>query len=223
MIVLGLDGALGGFSCAIAVDDTIAASLRIDGNVALEGGLEAIQTVFERAGVQPRELDRIAVGLGPGGFTGLRVTIAYAKSLAQAWHVQLAGISSFDVLEFGRDTERVLSVVVGRPGIISARYREGETQRRGSGRASDVLAAILPPPDESALAVVGGAKDVFAYLAEGGFIVDPLAPLVTPHAAAVALAGVDARPASSIHEVRADYGEAPAARVPVFRPSARKR
>ncbi len=223
MIVLGLEGALGGFSASIAVDEEIAASVSVEGNVALEAGLGAVREALDAAAFDAAQLDRIAVGVGPGGFTGLRITIAYAKSLAQAWHVPLAGITSFDALEFRHDFERVLTVVVGRPGIISARYREGGTERRGSGKASDVLAGILPPPDAAPLPVLGAPEDVFAYLAEGGFILDPRLPLVTPPAAAVALAGMHARAAASIHEVRADYGEAPAAKVPVFKPTERKR
>ncbi len=223
MRVLGLDGALGGFSASIAVDETVAAAISIAGNVALEAGLGAVRELLDGANVTPAQLDRIAVGIGPGSFTGLRITIAYAKSLAQAWRIPLAGISSFDALEYGHHDDRVLSVVVGRPGIISARYREGATQRRASGKASEVLPQILPPADERPLAVLGAPEDVFAYLAEGGFIVKSRPPLVTPPAAAFALAGVDARVADTIHEVRADYGEAPAANVPTFRPTERKR
>ncbi|MBV8637219.1 MAG: tRNA (adenosine(37)-N6)-threonylcarbamoyltransferase complex dimerization subunit type 1 TsaB [Candidatus Eremiobacteraeota bacterium] len=223
MIVLGLDGALGGFSASIAVDDAVVATISIAGNVALEAGLGAVRELLDGAHYEPSQLNRIAVGVGPGSFTGLRITIAYAKSLAQAWRIPLAGISSFDALEYGRSAERALTVVVGRPGIISARYRDGSAQRRASGKASDVLANILPRVDERTLPVLGAPEDVFAYLAEGGFIVEPRSPIVTPPAAAIALAGVHARAAASIHEVRADYGEAPAAHVPTFRPTDRKR
>lgn len=223
MTVLGIDGALGGFSAAVTTDGRIVASVSVAGNVALESGLGAVREALEGAQCLPDRLDRIAVGIGPGSFTGLRITIAYAKSMAQAWHVPLVAISSFDALEYGHNVDPALSVVVGRPGIISARYRESQTHRRASGKPTDVLAQILPDPGEKPLAVLGAPEDVFAYLAEGGFIVNPLAPLVTPPAAAVALAGVSARVAESIHEVRADYGEAPAANVPVFRPTERKR
>ncbi len=223
MTVLGLEGALGGFSASVAVRGRIASAVSVAGNVALESGLGAVREALDGAHCLPDQLDRIAVGVGPGSFTGLRITIAYAKSLAQAWRVPLVAVSSFDALEYGHDIDPVLSVVVGRPGIISARYREGQTHRRASGKPSDVLAQILSAPNEKPLAVVGAPEDVFAYLAEGGFIVNLLAPLVTPPAAAVAMAGASSRPAASIHEVRADYGEAPAANVPVFRPTERKR
>ncbi|MBV8489934.1 MAG: tRNA (adenosine(37)-N6)-threonylcarbamoyltransferase complex dimerization subunit type 1 TsaB, partial [Candidatus Eremiobacteraeota bacterium] len=193
MTVLGLDGALGGFSASIAADDAVAATISIAGNVALEAGLGAVRELLDGSERVPSQFDRIAVGIGPGSFTGLRITIAYAKSLAQAWRMPLAGISSFDALEFGSHEERALTVIVGRPGIISARYREGAAARRDSGKASEVLAQILPPVDETPLTVFGAPEDVFAYLAEAGFIVKPLGPLISPPAAAIALAGARAR------------------------------
>jgi hypothetical protein len=71
------------------------------------------------------------------------------------------------------------------------------------------------------LNVVGAPEDVSCALAEGGWTVNALTPLVTPPAAAIALLGAGARPAASAHEVRADYGELPAAKVPRFSPAPR--
>jgi tRNA threonylcarbamoyl adenosine modification protein YeaZ len=211
--VLALDGALGAFSAAIASGGEIAASRREAGNVALERGLAIVGELLGQAGLAPRELDRLAVGVGPGGFTGLRIAITYAKTLALAWERPLAPISSFDLLEFGRQFERVLAVVVGRPGVISARYRSGEEIRRASGAVGEVLDAVLPPRSgDGALGVVGAPKDVLRALDERALIVRIFEPLVTPAAAAAALAAASRVPPASLHEVRADYGELPAVR-----------
>ncbi len=223
MKLLAVEGALGGFSAAVAVRGEIVASRQLAGNVALEAGLGAVGEVLRAAELDRRELDRLAVGIGPGGFTGLRITIAYAKSLAQAWGLPLVPISSFDALAFGGSFERALEVVVGRTGVISARYRDGAEVRRASGPTAEVLAAVLPPADHRPLPVVGAPEDVLGALAEGGFIVESQAPLVTPPAAAVALAALLAHPAESAHAVRADYGEAPAAKLPGFTKTARPR
>ncbi|MGP8100492.1 MAG: tRNA (adenosine(37)-N6)-threonylcarbamoyltransferase complex dimerization subunit type 1 TsaB [Candidatus Cybelea sp.] len=220
MNVLALDGALGGFSAAVACEYRVAAGVRETGNVALERGLVLVQSVLGEAGVPAERLDRLAVGIGPGGFTGLRIAIAYAKALAAAWKLPLVPISSFDLLEYGGSFERVLTVVAGRPGVISARYRYGDKIGRASGRIAEVLDELLPrsacPPQtgRAALDVVGASKDVRDALAERGYPVRFVDPAVTPAAAAVALAAGSCAPAASLHEVRADYGELPAAKAP---------
>jgi tRNA threonylcarbamoyladenosine biosynthesis protein TsaB len=213
--VLAFDGALGAFSAAIARDGQIVAWRCEAGNIALERGLAFVESVLDQAQLTPSGVDRLAVGIGPGGFTGLRIAIAYAKSLSAAWAVPLVPILSFDLLEYGRTFERVLTVVVGRPGVISARYRFGEEIHRASGRTADVLNALLPSfGGAKTLPVVGAPKDVLYALAERAIIVRSVDPLVTPPAAAAALAAPSRTPPTSLHQVRADYGELPAAKIP---------
>ncbi|MBV8371736.1 MAG: tRNA (adenosine(37)-N6)-threonylcarbamoyltransferase complex dimerization subunit type 1 TsaB [Candidatus Eremiobacteraeota bacterium] len=213
MKVLALDGALRGFSAAVTVDAALVAVRNTGGNDALEAGLSTIAQTLRDAGIEPAQLDRLAVGVGPGGFTGLRIAISYAKSLALAWNRPLVAVSSFDILEYGRRLEQVLTIVEGRPGVISARYRDRLHVRRASGRTRDAFDAILPR-DVPELDVVGAAEDALAALAERGTVVHCLEPLVTPAAAAAALVAGTRQPASSLHEVVADYGELPAAKVP---------
>jgi tRNA threonylcarbamoyladenosine biosynthesis protein TsaB len=215
VIALGIDGALGAFSVALARNGALITCDRKDGAVALEAGLTMVAGILTESGIEPAAIDRIAVGCGPGAFTGLRIALTYAKSLAQAWCRPLVAIDSFDILEYGHSFERVLTVVVGRPGVISARYRSGNRMRRASGRIADVL-GDLGTDDGGTLPIVGARKDVLAALAERGTVVQPFDPLVRPAAAAVALAAFERTPARSIHEVRADYGELPAARPPKF-------
>jgi tRNA threonylcarbamoyladenosine biosynthesis protein TsaB len=214
--VLALDGALGGFSAAVASENRVAASAQESGNVALEHGLVLLQKALGEAAMPAGRLDRLAVGVGPGGFTGLRIAIAFAKALAAAWKLPLVPISSFDLLEFGSSFERCLTVVVGRPGVISARYRCEDETKRASGRIAEVLNELLPPPrvELKSLDVVGASKDVLDALAERGTLVRSVNPVVTPAAAAAALAACSRAPSGSLHEVRADYGELPAAKAP---------
>lgn len=207
MNVLALDGALGAFSAAVVCDGRIAASLSEPGNVALERGLAIVDAALGRARVTGAGLDRLAVGIGPGRFTGLRIAVAYAKALAAAWNRPLVPIQSFDILEYGGAFPRVLSVVEGRPGVISARYRSGGAVRRASGRVADVLDTLRPEDDT---VVLGAPEDVLHALAERAIIVRLVDPIVTPAAAAAALSAATRPPAETLHEVRADYGELPA-------------
>jgi tRNA threonylcarbamoyladenosine biosynthesis protein TsaB len=60
--------------------------------------LELADDVLVRAGVSWGEISRLAVGVGPGGFTGLRIGIAVARALAQALAVDVVPVSSLKAL-----------------------------------------------------------------------------------------------------------------------------
>lgn len=60
--------------------------------------LPLVDEVLARAGVKLDALDRIAVGVGPGSFTGVRIAVATAKGLHLASGVTLVGVSSLDAL-----------------------------------------------------------------------------------------------------------------------------
>jgi len=64
----------------------------------LELGTQALETLFRWAGVRPGDLGLVAVDLGPGSFTGLRVGMALAKGIAQSMAVPLVGVSQVEVL-----------------------------------------------------------------------------------------------------------------------------
>lgn len=214
--ILGIDGGLGGFSAAVLRDAQTLAAIELPGNVALEQGLAAIHMAMQQAGVAPSSLDGIAVGIGPGGFTGVRIAISYAKSLALGWRLPLTGISSFDALETGLHADvaaGLLTVVHGRPGVVSARLRKGGQERRASGYVADVLDQLVTALAGS-VAVLGDSEDVIAALGERGVDVQRLTRVIEPAAVAIATVAMQREPARSLHEVRADYGELPAAKVP---------
>jgi tRNA threonylcarbamoyladenosine biosynthesis protein TsaB len=109
-----------------------------------------VRQVLERAGIDQRELAAIAVGTGPGLFTGLRVGISSAKALAQAWRLPIVAVPSLDLLAFAcRHARRLVCAVIdGRRGeLFSAIYRPAGTgiERIGEHRVQrpDQLAAEL--------------------------------------------------------------------------------
>jgi tRNA threonylcarbamoyladenosine biosynthesis protein TsaB len=206
--ILAIEGALGSFGVALAVDGTIVAQRSDSAHQALERGLEAIAEVLQRAGVAGAGLDRIAVGTGPGGFTGLRIAISYAKALALGWDVPLVAISSYDIVESGRAGEPALAVVRGRPDVVCARLRlEGKTaQACGPPR---VVVERLVPASTPEVTLFGDAEDVREALGERGTrVISMPSPQVA--AAAAALLAAELVPVASLHAARPDYGELPA-------------
>ncbi len=63
--------------------------------------LPEITEVLQRAGVSLRDIDEIAVGVGPGTYTGLRIGVATARALAQSLDLKLTPVSTLEVVAMG--------------------------------------------------------------------------------------------------------------------------
>ena len=62
---------------------------------------EGVSELLRDAGVSARELDALAVGIGPGSFTGVRMGLASARGLALALDIPVAGVSTLAALAAG--------------------------------------------------------------------------------------------------------------------------
>jgi tRNA threonylcarbamoyladenosine biosynthesis protein TsaB len=97
-VVLGIDtgGPIGSFG--VVADGRLAAAATrssVSHGLALPA---AVEEVLESAGASLSDLAAIAVAIGPGSFTGLRVGLSYAKGVAAARKISIVGVSSLDAL-----------------------------------------------------------------------------------------------------------------------------
>lgn len=99
MIWLGIDTANTPLSIAIVQDGVLV--LEENTGLAINHSLRAmlaIESLLEKAGVAPSEIDAIAVSEGPGSYTGVRIGVTIAKTLAWTLDKPLVGVSSLKAL-----------------------------------------------------------------------------------------------------------------------------
>jgi tRNA threonylcarbamoyladenosine biosynthesis protein TsaB len=116
----------------------------------------AIEFVCTQADVRLDEISVVAVDVGPGLFTGMRVGLASAKALAQALRVPMIGMSSLDLLAYPlRHTGRtVVAIIDARKGeLFYAFYRPvpGGVQRvlePRCGTIDDLIAEVMARSDD---------------------------------------------------------------------------
>lgn len=99
MLVLGLDTALQRCSVAILSDGAVVASQ----SVGMERGhaehlAPMAAAVLAEAGISVTDLDRVGVVVGPGGFTGVRVALAFARGLVIGTNVPAVAVTSLAAL-----------------------------------------------------------------------------------------------------------------------------
>lgn len=124
MIILGIETSTEQVSCAIGGVEGVIGSIELGPGLPLPGReratprhaevlVPAIEFLCRQSRIPLSEVRAVAVGTGPGMFTGVRVGVATGKSLAQALDVPMVGMESLDLLAFAhRHCDRRLATVM---------------------------------------------------------------------------------------------------------------
>jgi tRNA threonylcarbamoyladenosine biosynthesis protein TsaB len=83
--------------------------------------LERIQALFARTNLNPHA-DLIAIGTGPGSYTGLRVGASLGLGLARAWNAKVIGVPSLEAIAVTQEGRVSVSMDARRGNIYSASY-----------------------------------------------------------------------------------------------------
>ena len=172
MLVLGIETSTPQTSVAIGSEQGVIASALVSrGASHNEFLLPAVRFCLEQVGLGFRNLGGIAVSLGPGLYTGMRVGVATAKALAQSLSIPIVGMASLDLLAYEvRYSSKGICAVLDarRSEVFTAFYRAspGGIQRMSPYRVEkpDQLAVGIASRPEEVLMIGDGAlayQDIF--------------------------------------------------------------
>ena len=174
MIVLAIDTSTDAVSVAVNNSKQLLAGAHVTSDRRhAELLAPMIENVCAQADIAMREIDVVAVDIGPGLFTGMRVGIASAKSIAQVLDVPIIGVSSLDILARSvSTTDRVvLSTIDARRGeLYWSMYRNdvgpsNEVKPPRVGQISDCIVDVVDR-GQAALIVGNGALRYRAQISE---------------------------------------------------------
>jgi tRNA threonylcarbamoyl adenosine modification protein YeaZ len=165
--LLALDTATPAVSAAVLVDGVARSEKHVvDGRRHGEHLAPVVAQVLAAAGVAPRDLTRVVVGVGPGPYTGLRVGVVTALTLGAALGIPVVGVCSLDAFVLsGRQAAGGGPFAV----VTDARRREVYWARYdGSGRRVDGPAVDKPVDVAARLArdvvpVLGPATELYEF------------------------------------------------------------
>lgn len=98
----------------------------------------AVAEMMMKSGVKAEQLTGLAVALGPGSFTGLRISLALAKGIAYANHIPLIGVPSLDILAAAqqlRKAELAAVLRAGRGRLAVGWYHVDGSEWKSTGKA----------------------------------------------------------------------------------------
>ena len=203
MKIAAFDTSSKALTLAILEDETLLAqmTLNIKKNHSITL-MPAIDFLMNSLDMKPTDLDRIAVAQGPGSYTGLRMAVATAKTLAHTLKIELVGVSSLLALVPEQVEGLVIPVMdARRNNVYAGFYQSGQSVRPEAHLPLAEVLEIAGVADQPVTFV--GETAVFAEQIEAALPGVSVQPTL-PDAAAIGRLGLDL-PAQSIHDFVPNY------------------
>ena len=180
MNILGIDTATAASAVCVLRED--GGAFEVEPSVEALGGppahsrelMPAVAHCLEEAGLGYADLDAVAVGAGPGAFTGLRIGVATARGLALANGVELRAVSSLAALALEIEAPAALPLIDARRGqLFAALYSEGEERVPAFAARPEEVAARIRETGTNPLAAGDGSVRFRDVLEKAGIRVAP--------------------------------------------------
>lgn len=120
MLTLAIDTATKICTVALCRDQQLLAEYNVNvGMTHSEGLLPQLEQLLKRTGIKKNEIELLAVSMGPGSFTGLRIGLATAEAMAYSWQCFLHGVDTLKALAYNIPLEGfILSPVLDAQRVI---------------------------------------------------------------------------------------------------------
>lgn len=111
MYILGIETATRAASVAVIFDGKILAeTLRESPQSFSETLMPQVEDIIKASGAY-KKIDAVAISIGPGSFTGLRIGLATAKALAYAWQIKIIGVPTLLAMSYNFPNAKVLPLI----------------------------------------------------------------------------------------------------------------
>ena len=121
MKYLLIDTATSYLIVSIVIDDKLVYLYNEEeGHRMSERVMPVIAEAFDKAGIKPNNLDMILATTGPGSFTGIRVGLTVAKTMAWSLKIPVVPISTLEVMVSGYDDKKSVGLINARRGFVYA-------------------------------------------------------------------------------------------------------
>ena len=203
MKIAAFDTSSKALTLAILEDETLLAQMTL--NIKKNHSITLMPTIdflTNSLDMKPTDLDRIVVAQGPGSYTGLRIAVATAKTLAHTLKIELVGVSSLQALIPDQVEGLVIPIMdARRNNVYAGFYQSGHVVRP---EAHLPLAEVLE--------IAGATNQPVTFVGETAVFAEQIGAALPqaaiqpslPDAAAIGRLGLDL-PAQSIHDFVPNY------------------
>jgi tRNA threonylcarbamoyladenosine biosynthesis protein TsaB len=193
-VILALDTAMQG--CSVAVLDSGSGQCAVQSEAMGRGQSERlvpmVDDVLARAGIAYTDLNLVAVTVGPGAFTGLRIGLSTARAFATALDIPVTGVTTMDVFarHYAADTDAPFAVILEtKRADFYVQFFDAEGGALGKAEACDAaaIAARLKP----GMTVIGDGAARFNEMTERAFAASVVDGYILPDPRILAAIGLD--------------------------------
>ncbi|MFY0681016.1 MAG: tRNA (adenosine(37)-N6)-threonylcarbamoyltransferase complex dimerization subunit type 1 TsaB [Thalassovita sp.] len=161
-LILGFDTSAAHCAAALLSGETVLAARHAEGGRGqVERLMPLLEEILKDAGYAWADLSAIGVGVGPGNFTGIRISVSAARGLSLALNIPAIGVSTFEATQITAPVGTVPTVTAPRDQLYAQLDGQaGKLMQRSEAEALCQTLVAPPPPDTLAtsIALVALAK-----------------------------------------------------------------